>query len=207
MEKIEVYPGLTITSIGTFIQNGKNISPWIHRVSSKKGNVTESLRIKIRVNGKNKEINCAKFIATFFNPNPFNYYHLFFLDGNRLNINKDNLKWVDFKGTNIYSKRKIKEIVDLNETQLSESLKHSIKNLDFNVLIKELKPFIPKRIPLDFYFSELYNELLYANQRSKGLLNGINDKMWTKYINRTIKFRYIDYLKNIGSDINSCRFL
>lgn len=53
------------------------------------------LTVMLYKNGKPKNFSVARLVAIHFVPNPYNYDKIYFIDGNKYNVNSYNIQWND----------------------------------------------------------------------------------------------------------------
>lgn len=82
------YEDFTIDTCGvvTEIRTGKVVKHWHTKKAIVKAKVFDS-------DGKGKRIQVSLYVAKLFIPNPNNYKHVWYKDGNRTNVNAYNIFW------------------------------------------------------------------------------------------------------------------
>jgi hypothetical protein len=190
-----------VSSSGKFFYKGIERIPYIHKIKCRSGNLSLSMYVYIcTFNKKGKHLHAAKTVAMLFIDNPNEYRYIMYKDGNFKNINANNLEWIKRPPT--MKRPLIKNTIKLDQTNLSDPIIKAIQMNDSKGLFKEIRPFYNSRVYYPFFKSCLFDLVNDIHIRGKGLQKGMNDKMLTKYINKTIKFRFLDYSKRVGKSLN-----
>ncbi len=196
------WPGFAITSDGKVFKNGVPKT-----VADQPG---RSLKIVIK-KGKNKyyTFGLAKLIAQHFIPNPGNYTHIKFKDGNNRNCTKENIEWISSQEMYSLSLGKNRPTTIKKKTRSGQRKFCPVIETDD---LKQIKGFAGYSINSagEIFKNGLPKKISFKPGRSPKVLIRVNQKMYTLGLGKIIAESFIpnpnNYKRIIYKDGNKLNY-